>query len=102
MHHAKSKVSIVEVKIVWNGPHDNEMNVLFAQLPGDDSAGSRDGVLLVNGHHKFAMGGEHLAFVVTELETTVAEKKQYYQILVAILLKIYILQAIWYTNIVQH
>ena len=58
--HSKSKVSIVEAQVVWNWPHNNEMNVFLAQLPGNDATCSSDRIQIIDGHYNFSVGWEYL------------------------------------------
>lgn len=69
--HADGKVCVIEDQVVGDGPHDDEVDVLVAQLPGDGARGARDGVELVDGHHDFTVGREDLAFVEAVLEVAI-------------------------------
>ena len=71
MHHAEAKVGVIKVEIVRNRPHGDEVDVLVAQFPGDDAAGSGDGVLLVDRDDDFPVSGEHFPLVISELESPV-------------------------------
>ena len=63
--HAEREVGVVEVEVVRDGPHDDEVDVLVTQLPGDDSRGASHAVLIVHGNHDLLVSRVNLPLVKT-------------------------------------
>ena len=66
LDNSNAEVRVVETKVVRNTPHDNQMDILLLQLPGDGPTSPGETALVViHHHHHLAVAGEHLSLVVT-------------------------------------
>ena len=66
LHHAYPEVGVVDLEVVGDAPHDDQVDILLLQLPGDGAAGPGElGLLVVHHHHHLAVRGKHLPLVVT-------------------------------------
>ena len=66
LHHPHPHVGIVYGQVVRHAPHDEQVDALLLQLPGQDPAGPSEAVLrLVHSDHHLTVRGEHLSFMET-------------------------------------
>ena len=66
MNNSNGKVGIVNVEIVRNTPHHNEMNILSFQFPCDCSrTSSQTGIRIIHWNDEFLMSGENFSLVKT-------------------------------------
>ena len=71
LDHAYPEVGVVDLEVVGDAPHDDQVDILLLQLPGDGAAGPGElGLLVIDHHHHLAVGGEHLSLVVTWIHQT--------------------------------
>ena len=71
VNHANAEIGPEEVEVVRYGPHDDEVDVLVAELPGNRSGSSGDGIFFVDCNDDFAVRGKYFAFVISVLEIPV-------------------------------
>ena len=66
LDNTNAKVRVVDAEIVGDTPHDDEMNILLLQLPGNCAASpSEAAVFIIHHHYHLAVAGEHFSLVVT-------------------------------------
>ena len=71
LDHAYPEVGVVDLEVVGDAPHDDQVDILLLQLPGDGAAGPGElGLLVIDHDHHLAVGGEHLSLVVTWIYQT--------------------------------
>ena len=71
LDHAYPEVGVVDLEVVGDAPHHDQVDILLLQLPGDGAAGPGElGLLVIDHHHHLAVGGEHLSLVVTWIYQT--------------------------------
>ena len=52
LHHAQPEVRVVDLEVVGDAPHDDQVDILLLQLPGDGATGPSElGLLVIHHHH---------------------------------------------------
>ena len=69
--HANAEVRPEEVEVVGDGPHDDDVDVLVAELPGDRSRRSCDRIFIVDCDNDFSVGRKDFPLVISVLKVSV-------------------------------
>uniref|UniRef100_A0A0K2TDM1 Uncharacterized protein n=1 Tax=Lepeophtheirus salmonis TaxID=72036 RepID=A0A0K2TDM1_LEPSM len=71
MNHSNSKISIVEYFVIGHTPHDNDMNPVIPQFPGNCPTCPGERVPFIHSNNDFPMRRKYFPLMISELKMSI-------------------------------